>query len=120
MQECCNAQEMMSYVINCGYEYTSDIFFIEGNVYCRLLQTHQYTQQFPGNVVVHKTVTTNVYFCWSYVTNIRRYLDVKDFYIQFKYFKLIKQNHPDYFDKLLDTIAEHDLSSLAFTSEHLF
>jgi len=116
----CSIEEMKTFVFNCGHELTSDLFIIEGNVYWRMLKTEHHVIQHPGNIVVHKTITSDVYFCWCYITKVRRFIDVKTFRTQFQYFSYVKRNHNDYMDKLCDAVMEHNLFDIAIRSEHLY
>lgn len=116
----CSIKEMREYVFSCGLEYTTDIFIIEGNVYIRTLETKQYVIKHPGNVVVLKTSTKDVYLCWSYITHVRRYVDSSTFWTQYRFFDYVKRHHSDYKEKMLDAILDNDLFTLAIKSEHLF
>jgi hypothetical protein len=115
----CSKEDLKLYVVECGYEYTSDIFFLFGNVYMRLLVTKHYVTKHPGNVIVHRQVQSNEYLCWNYENGVRRSVEVKDYTTQLKAFLLIKELHDDYLDKLTETILENDLSTFAFKSELL-
>lgn len=115
-----DSTKVNQHVINCGYEYTNDIFILFGNVYIRVLVTKQYTTQHPGNVVIHRSVQSDDYLCYCYaMQGTLRHVDAKTFYTQFSVFKLLKQNHPDFQDQMIQEILDNNLSAFAFMSEHL-
>lgn len=116
----CNSDAVRSYVINCGHEFTNNVFFVMENIYCQLLQTKQYTTQHPGNIVEHRTVISYVYFYWSYRTGGRGYMSAEDFFTQFRLFKFLKENHENFIEDTLEDIIENDLTGIAMLSEHLF
>jgi hypothetical protein len=117
--EICTREEMEQYIINCGSEKTGDVFIINTNVYWRLLDTKQYVTKHPFDVIVHKTVTSNVYFCWNYQTHNRRYIDFDTFQTQLKVFKFINEDECAHSD-LIEEILNNDLTSIAIISELMF
>lgn len=117
--EACSKEEMEKFIVNCGYEYTSDIFILFTNVYIRVLCTKQTVTQHPGNTVSHISNTHDEYLCWNYKTGLRRHVSVDTFRLQFKVFQFMKENHDDFQEKLLEEILDHNLYTLAIHSEHL-
>lgn len=120
MSYCNTTEDMIAYIAKCGYEYTTDIFIVESNVYIRALETKQHVIQHPGGLVTHKTTTNNVYLAWCYKTHHKRTIDFDTFMTQFNFFRYVRDHHDDYRDKITDAIFDNNLFTLAIQSEHLF
>lgn len=115
-----NENQIRQFIVNCGHDFTNDIFILEGNVYWRLLEEKQTVIQHPGGAVSYCTRVSNAYLAWCYTENTRRYITHDCFNTQFKIFKFLKDTHENFIDDLTKEILDHDLSSIAILSEHLF
>jgi hypothetical protein len=120
MNTCNNSTELINFItVNGGDTITGDIFVVEGNVYCRILNNKQYVSKTYQDVVIHRTVQSDLYLCWNYNTFIRRYIDSNTFYTQLKVFKLLKENHENFMDDLVLEMLNKDLLCFAIQSEHM-
>lgn len=115
----CSNEEMQKYIIDCGFEYTGDIFILLTNVWIRVGCQEMEVTSHPGDVVVYKTRYFDKYLCWNYKTNVRREVNADTFRLQFKVFNVIKETHSDYHDNILQEILDNDLMQFAYHSEHL-
>lgn len=110
---------LAEYVVNCGYEYTDDIFIVPANVYIRAIETKQYVTQHPGNVVNHRQVSSNKYICWNYGTGLTREIDIMTYNTQLTLFRFLQEDK-DFNDTIMIEILDQDLSQLASQSCLMF
>ena len=116
----CNSEAVEQLVTKLGNRMTNNIFFVENNVWFETLKTELFIIKNLGGTITHKTVQSSEYFAWDYTTNTRRQTDSKTFYTQLSLYKFFRDNHEGYMDKLFEELLNHDLTSIAIISEHLF
>lgn len=112
-------QEVNQYIINSGFEYTTDIFILFGNVYIKIISYKQYALKSPNNIMTYKQSSSYLYLCWNYKTGVKRYVDFDTFSTQFRAFNLMKTTWDNFYDLMIEEILNNDLESFAFQSEHL-
>lgn len=120
MNNCKTTEDFYTEVFNGGGEYTSDVFILLKNVYVRHLVTTYTVKSLHGDLIERRTTQSDRFVCWCYKTGIRREVDAKTFYTQFKLFKYLKETHEDFIDDLVEEMLNNNLTQFAFLSEHMF
>jgi hypothetical protein len=103
-----------------GSEITSNIFILPTCVYIRMITDKQHVTEHPGGIVEHRRIQYDEYICWDYKAGSKRYVDSKTFYNQLRKFKDLLITDENFRDKLVEEILNNDLSTFAFTSEHMY
>jgi len=112
-------KNIQEYVVNCGYEYTDDIFIVPSNVYLRAIEFKQHVTKYPFNVIQHTQTSSSKYICWNYELKTIREITFDVFLTQMKFFSFLKEDN-DFFDTIVKEILNQDLSEIASQSALIF